>query len=117
MRVLIVDDTPDVRALVRAAVERAGHEVVDEAFDGRHAIALAAAHQPDAVILDGMMPVLSGLDALPELRRLLPDARIVMFSSIPDDRGLARLSGADAYVNKGDGLAALIAALQGDTPR
>ena len=111
MRVLVVDDTMDIRVLLRAALERAGHEVVDEAGTGREAIALAAAHEPDGVILDAMMPEMTGLDALPGLRRLLPDARIVMFSSLGDIDDEALRAGADAYVQKGASLDELLAAL------
>ncbi|HVM08839.1 MAG TPA: response regulator [Acidimicrobiales bacterium] len=116
MRVLIVDDSADMRLMVRAAVERAGHQVIDEAADGREGVGLAAALEPDAVVLDGMMPEMTGLEALPGLRRLLPGARIVMFSSIEDAHTAALEVGADAYITKGDGLAVLVAALEGESP-
>ena len=111
MRVLVVDDTMDIRVLLRAALERAGHVVVDEAGTGREAIAFAAVHEPDGVILDAMMPEMSGLEALPELRRLLPAARIVMFSSLGDIDEEALRAGADACVQKGGALDELLAAL------
>jgi DNA-binding response OmpR family regulator len=106
---LVVDDTLNIRVLLRAALERAGHEV-DEAGTGREAIALAVAHEPDGVLLDAMMPEMTGLEALPELRRLLPTARIVMFSSLVIHADAIR-AGADAYVQKGTSLDELLAVL------
>ena len=112
MRVLVVDDMADMRSLVRAALERAGHVVVGEASDGRDAVDLAGSHQPDAVILDAMMPELDGFGALPGLRAALPTARIVMFSSLPDEGERALAAGASSYVEKADGVRALIEVLQ-----
>ena len=113
MRALIVDDAPDLRELVRVYLERAGHDVVGEAADGQEAITKAAELQPEWIILDGLMPVMDGFEALPELRRLLPDARIVMFSSVPAAERRAHAGGAAAYVEKPSGLGTLLAALEG----
>ena len=114
MRVLMVDDAADMRLLVRAWLEQAGgFEVVGEAGDGKEAIDLAAEYQPDMIVLDGVMPVLSGLDALPELRDRAPAARIVMFSSAREQRTAALAAGAAAYVDKNDGGDALVSALRG----
>lgn len=102
-RVLLVDDTTDVRMLVRVVLESTGlYEIVDEARDGREAIALAAMHQPDVIVIDQMMPDLSGSEAVPQLRQAAPDARIVMFSSVSSTVMAERGEGADAYVDKGD---------------
>lgn len=111
---LIVDDTRDIRELVRLALTRAGHEVVAEAASGREAIDLAETLDVDAVVLDVMMPEVSGLVALPHLKRLLPDARIVMFSSIPDTENEARSLGAHGFVVKGARIEVLVRALEGD---
>lgn len=59
-RVLLVDDEPDVRAVARLSLERVGGWEVLEADGGRAGIDLAAQHQPDAVVLDVMMPELDG---------------------------------------------------------
>lgn len=110
-RVLLVDDTADVRMLVRVVLESTeDFEIVDEAKDGREAIALAAMHQPDVIVIDQMMPDLSGSEAVPQLRKAAPDARIVMFSSVSSVVMAERGEGADAYVDKGD-IDALLAAL------
>jgi CheY-like chemotaxis protein len=81
-RILLVDDQPDIRALCRLRLQREGYEVVDEATTGREAIAAAVAHEPDVIVLDVMMPEMTGLEALPELVRAVPEARILVFSSL-----------------------------------
>ena len=102
-RVLLVDDTADVRMLVRIVLESTErYEIVDEASDGREAIALAAMHQPDIIVIDQMMPDLSGSEAVPQLRAAAPAARIVMFSSVSSKVMAERAGGADAYVDKGN---------------
>jgi signal transduction histidine kinase/CheY-like chemotaxis protein len=104
IRVLVVDDTPDIRMLMTAALGvLGGFEVVGEAEDGAEAVKLASALRPDAVLLDLAMPVMDGLQAAPEIRRLSPDTRIVILSGFSRDRlsDEARAVGADAYIEKG----------------
>ena len=67
-RVLVVDDAPETRLLVRTLLTHAGHEVL-EAADGAVALSSAAEHQPDLVLLDFSMPAMSG----PEFIRALRD--------------------------------------------
>ncbi len=65
-RVLVIDDEPDVRWLLRMTLERCGHEVL-LAEDGLRGVAMAQRQHPDAIVLDLMMPVMDGygvLDAL-----------------------------------------------------
>jgi DNA-binding NarL/FixJ family response regulator len=80
-----------------------GVEVVTEAGDGKAALGEAAAHQPDLVVLDMVMPVLSGMQALPLLRQVAPASRVVVLTSEPPARGAAAAlaAGAAAYVEKG----------------
>jgi signal transduction histidine kinase len=104
VRVLIVDDTADIRLLLRFTLERAGgFEVVDEAGNGREAQELAATHRPDVILLDLAMPVMDGLEALPGLRRIVPEATIIVLSGFTADRMTDRAisAGADGYVQKG----------------
>jgi CheY-like chemotaxis protein len=103
IKLLIVDDTPDVRALLRANAEldaRFGDLV--EATDGAEAVDAARRH-PDvtAVVLDFQMPNGNGLEVLPSLRELLPAARIVLFTSDPTAGARALAAGADASFEKG----------------
>lgn len=103
-RVLIADDVAELRQLLRRVIERAGgFKVVAEAADGEQALRKARDLAPDVVLLDVNMPVKSGLDVLPEIRRALPDATIVIFSGFDSGRiaePAARL-GADACLEKG----------------
>jgi CheY-like chemotaxis protein len=103
LRVLLVDDTADVRLLVRMLLaERSDVEVVAEATNGLEAIELAAALQPDLIVLDIAMPQLDGLSALPRLRESSPESRIVMLSAFPraSQEAQALAAGAAAYVEK-----------------
>ena len=107
--VLLADDLDHVRMVLRMRLElEDGYEIVAEAADGREAIAMASLHQPDVVILDNHMPVMSGLEALPHLRAAAPSARVVMFSSDTDAERRALAAGADAFVSKSDPIEACI---------
>jgi two-component system, response regulator PdtaR len=82
VKVLIADDDRLIRAMLADALAELGHTVV-EAANGAEAVALAAREQPDAVILDFLMPRLSGLDALREMRaggRRLPAVLLTALS-------------------------------------
>jgi DNA-binding NarL/FixJ family response regulator len=116
VRVLLVDDSPDVRTLLRTRIGLDGTFcVVDEASDGAEAIALATKHQPDVVVLDAMMPVLSGIDALPAIVRGAPSTKVVVYSAYTDDPALARIyeAGAHAVVNKAAPIDQLFLAMSG----
>ena len=115
-RVVIVDDTEDVRLLLKMTLNVDGRfEIVGTAPDGRAGIDVCRDVQPDGVLLDVMMPVLGGLDALPELREACPNARIVMLSANdqPDIVAKAKNRGADAFVTKGGALDLALEALLG----
>ena len=116
IRVLVVDDNADVRLLLRFAVElRPGMRIVGEAVDGLEAVRLAAACEPDIIVLDREMPVASGLQVLPELRAACPGAVIVLFTASADQavRRAAAGAGADAVRTKGgQSIDALVAELE-----
>jgi DNA-binding NarL/FixJ family response regulator len=100
--VLIVDDSEHQRYLLRLVAERHGAVVVDEAADGRTGIELAGRHRPDLIVLDLAMPVMNGIEALPSLRQVAPESRVVVlshFSSARMARHTAAL-GAVGYVEK-----------------
>jgi two-component system, chemotaxis family, chemotaxis protein CheY len=78
-RVLIVDDEPTIRELLREALEHAGHTVA-EAADGAAAIALSRTATFDVAILDVVMPVMGGLEALMDLRRRQPALGVIVIS-------------------------------------
>jgi signal transduction histidine kinase len=109
-RVVLVDDTEDLRQLMRIALRRAGYDVVGEAGDGAAGIEVARTAAPDLVVLDLSMPVMDGLEALPHIRAHLPDATIVVMSGFGaaqmTEKALAR--GADGYLQKGAPLASVV---------
>ena len=79
--VLICDDNEPMRALLRVVVEfRPSLRVVGEAADGHDAIREATRLQPDVILLDLAMPRRTGMEVLPELRRIAPEARIIVLS-------------------------------------
>ena len=114
-RVLVVDDAANLRELLTVLL---GAEddfvVVGTAADGRQAIERAAQLRPDLVLLDLAMPVMDGLEALPRLREVVPDALIVIFSGFEHEH-LARAAlaaGADDYVEKGTSVTSLVGRLR-----
>lgn len=113
-RVVIIDDTADLRDLLRLALQRGGLEVVGEAADGRAGIDLVRETLPDLVLLDLSMPVLDGMTALPEIRALVPAAKIVVLSGFDAlqlaERAVA--AGADAYLQKGMPLHRMLARIR-----
>src|SRR5438093_7593881 len=101
-RVLIVDDDPLIRELVRTVLEDDDYEF-EEASDGEEALALAREHAPDVVLLDVMMPGTDGYQVARELRRdIKPDCVIIMLTARDQqsDRDLGFRSGANAYFTK-----------------
>lgn len=87
IEVLLVDDSPDVRRLVRTALRfRAGFQIVGEAGDGAEAIALAERLRPDVVVLDLGLPDLTSRDVISGIRARSPRTKVVVFSGRdPDD--------------------------------
>jgi two-component system nitrate/nitrite response regulator NarL len=119
VRVLIVDDERAVRRLLRAHFELTdGFECVDEATDSREAVALATLLQPDVIVLDSMMPGVSGLDALPALVDASPRSLLVLFSAVVESTaiGAVRKAGAAGVVPKTSGVEALQAAIEALLP-
>lgn len=111
VRVVVADDTEDMRLLLRMAIVlRSDLELVGEAADGEQAIQLTAALRPDLLVLDVDMPVLDGLSALPRLREVAPETRVVILSASPASlHGRTALgAGAVAYVEKSTSVTTLI---------
>ena len=89
IRVLIADDHAVVRQGLRTYLELQDDvEVVAEAADGEEAVAAAAQHAPDVVLLDLVMPGLDGIAALPRLLEVAPAARVLVLTSFGEDERL-----------------------------
>jgi CheY-like chemotaxis protein len=95
-RILVVDDEPDMRFMLRRILERAGHEVA-EAGDGAAALTSVRHARPDLVITDISMPVMDGAELI---RRLRGDAAVaaIPILAVSGDSHLA--AGADAVLAK-----------------
>ncbi len=121
-RVLVIDDEPDVRWLLRLSLERVGHEVL-LAEDGLRGVAMAQRQRPDAIVLDLMMPVMDGygvLDALAkDPRTSHVPVMVLTAKAIPDESEKAAEAGARRFLTKPfdpDDLAAELEALLGEPP-
>lgn len=112
VRILVVDDAPDVRYVIGRVIERhaAEWQVVAEAADGEEAIEQARIQQPDVVLLDVSMPVLDGLEALPGIRSAAPGAVVIMLSGFDSATAASQAleAGAHAYLTKEDLVASLV---------
>jgi CheY-like chemotaxis protein len=115
VRVLVVDDEPDVRLLLNAVLASPGVEIVGEAADGFDALELVTSTRPDVIVLDLMLPTLSGLDVLRALRRDNPGVRVVAVSAMAEDTAEreALAAGADLFVSKLDVTRRLLGAVTG----
>ena len=112
VRVLVVDDEPLVRVLLRAAIAREARlTTVGEAADGAEALVLEQRLRPDVVVLDVSRPGLDGIAVAARLRERRADCAIVIFSGSDDVRDAALAAGADRFVDKADGFDAAVAAV------
>jgi CheY-like chemotaxis protein len=80
-QLLIVDDDPSIRQLIRRTLERMGHTMI-EADNGRDALRQLSGQKIDLVLLDINMPQMEGIQAVQEIRRLFPRVRIIVISGI-----------------------------------
>ncbi len=78
-RILVIDDDPSVREVIRYGLEKSGHQV-SEASDGRSGLAAHQAAPVDLVITDLVMPGMEGLETIQHFRRLYPDLKIIAMS-------------------------------------
>ena len=109
-RVLVADDNPTMRRIICSYLNNLHNiEVCAEAIDGTMAVEKARGLQPDLLILDVVMPVLSGVEAAALIRKFLPWATIILFTTYGDTVGktLATFAGVDVVLSKTEGLDAL----------
>ena len=114
--ILIVDDNDYIRQTLCDLFKReADFEVCGEAENGKEAIAKALELHPDLIVLDLSMPVMNGLDAARELKRLMPTVPLIMYSAFGDGfmEQQARLVGISELVSKSQPAAILISKARG----
>ncbi|WP_197377732.1 response regulator transcription factor [Mycolicibacterium baixiangningiae] len=101
VRVLVVDDEPVLAELVSMALRYEGWDIAT-AGDGATAIALARENPPDVVVLDVMLPDMSGLDVLAKLREQIPGLPLLLLTAKDsvEDRIAGLTAGGDDYVTK-----------------
>ena len=112
LKILVVDDEPPIRKLLRMGLTAQGYEVLD-APNGKTALELLA-RKPDLVILDLGLPDFDGLELLQRIRRAQEGVPVVVLSSRDDEAGkVAALDlGADDYVTKPFGMEELLARMR-----
>lgn len=113
-RLLIADDNPSIRHLVRSVLEQEGYEICGEAEDGIQAIDSAKQLQPDLILLDISMPRLGGPEVASVLKRALPKTRIILFTLFDDAIGkaVATALGVDLVLSKTEGMETLLESVQ-----
>ena len=113
LKVLIVEDEPDMRAVLRDNLELEGYEVL-EAADGRKGLELAVSSRPDLVLMDIMLPLMDGIEAVRRLRARELWIPVVFLSARGDevDRILGLEIGGDDYVTKPFSMRELLARIK-----
>lgn len=101
MKVLIVDDNPQIRQLLREYLPASAREVY-ECSDGREAFVAFKEHRPDWVLMDQDMPIVDGITAIREIISVFPKANICMVTAFDDEDLCAEAfaAGASGFVSK-----------------
>ena len=102
-KILVVEDNKSLRLLYHDELAKAGYEVI-LAADGKEALKQLDTAEPDLVILDIVMPVMDGMEALGRIIRKHRDIPVILNTSYPSYRNDFMSWGADAYVVKTDDL-------------
>jgi CheY-like chemotaxis protein len=102
VRILLIDDDPDQRFVVVGLLTQRGFRDMSEAADADEGLRLASTVAPHLVLLDLAMPGRHGIDVLPDLRAVAPEAAIVVLSNLPRKRLLGEVlrRGAVGFVEK-----------------
>jgi NarL family two-component system response regulator LiaR len=113
LRVIVADDDPLARRMLRDLLQMAGITVIAEAGSGREAVELGLYYRPDVVVMDLIMPGVDGLAATRQIVERAPEVRVVILTSSDDDEvGLMTLrAGASGFLCKDVGVEALPRAL------
>ncbi|MFA6451651.1 MAG: response regulator [bacterium] len=101
-KILIADDTKEVRAAMRKLLEREGYIVVGEAEDGDEAVTMAAELKPDLIIIDNVMHKMHGVEAIKLIKSKNPYIEIIMVTGVPSPSLIADCikAGATNFLSK-----------------
>ena len=101
-KILIVDDSKTSRRFLRNMLEKAGHEIVYEAFHGREGVDKYKELHPDIVTMDITMPVLDGIDAVSEIMDYDKEAKVIMVTAAGQKNNMveALKKGASDFIQK-----------------
>ena len=113
-RILLVDDEPYIQALYGDILVRAGHDVVDTAYNGEEAVLKyeLADPKPELVLMDHRMPIKNGLDATREIRQLDPSAVVLFVSADQTVREKVASVGAAGFIEKPFNLVTLLETIE-----
>jgi two-component system response regulator NreC len=114
IRILVADDHQIVRQGLKTILDREGFDIVGEASDGGEAVSRAIELQPDLVVLDIGMPVMTGIEAASEIRKSVPSAKLILLTVHTENRYIleALRSGVRGYVLKSRASGELVEAIR-----
>src|SRR4051812_914243 len=102
LKLLVVDDAPFIREIVKQAIAGSQIELVGEAADGEEAVTMAASTKPDVILMDMIMPRMNGIEAAKEILKTNPSTKILAFSTV-DEKAIVKKAldaGCCGYLNK-----------------
>lgn len=116
IKVAIADDHALFRTGIKTALQmRKDIQMVAEAENGMQLLNLLRHIKPDVILLDIQMPIMDGLTALPEIKKLYPDVKVIMLSFLNDHSVISRMMemGANSYITKESGAELIYEAIRG----
>jgi len=90
LKLVIVDDAPFIREILKAVFHNTEIDVIGEARDGQEAVDVVTKAKPDAVLMDIVMPLKSGIDATQEILKVLPKTRVIACSTVDQNMMVMR---------------------------
>ena len=102
LKILISDDSAFMRTILKNAINTTGQHTILDGKDGQEAVDIYAKEKPDLAFMDIMMPNKTGLEALKEIKSKFPDAKIIMCTSVGQDKIIQEAvdAGASDFVTK-----------------
>lgn len=112
--IVIVDDAPLIQAGLAAALTDEGFDIVGQAGDALSAVTISREHNPDIVLLDVLMPGISGLDVVDKIIHAAPNSKVVLLTSSESGEDLLKAikGGARGYIVKDTPMSELVARLK-----